>query len=62
MVCSQRLIHGESVYFTNSSDLLFNVRKAALVEVAHHVRRHAENARDLVNLKFARFQELRLLR
>ena len=42
--------------------LLLNIRKARLFQVTHHVGRHSENSRDLIDLEFSRLQKLRLLR
>ena len=42
--------------------LLFNIRKARFFQVADHVGRDSENSSDFIDLKFACFQELRLLR
>ena len=42
--------------------LLLNIRKARLFQVANHVGRDSENSSDLIDLEFACFEELRLLR
>nr|DAU01013.1 MAG TPA: hypothetical protein [Caudoviricetes sp.] len=52
---------GERV-FHEFQRLLLDVGEGRLVQIAHHVGRHAENARDFVDLEFAGFEELCLLR
>ena len=52
---------GERV-FHEFQRLLLDVGEGRLVQIAHHVGRYAENARDFVDLEFAGFEELRLLR
>ena len=42
--------------------LLLNIRKARLLQVAHHVGRHPENSSNLIDLKFSGFQKLCLFR
>ena len=48
--------------FHKLKGLLLNIRKARLFQVAHHVGRDSENSSDLIDLEFACFQELCLLR
>ena len=48
--------------FHKLKGLLLDIRKARLFQVAHHVGRHSENSSDLIDLEFACFEELGLLR
>ena len=51
---------GERV-FHEFQRLLLDIRERGFIQIAHHVRRDAEDARDFVNLEFPGFQKLGLL-
>ena len=48
--------------FHKLQGLLLNIRKARLFQIADHVGRDPENSSNFIDLEFACFQELRLLR
>ena len=62
MDCSQRTSQGAQCIFHELQRLLLNIGKTGLFQVANHMGWHSENTCDLVDLKFSRFQKLRLFR
>ena len=48
--------------FHKLKGLLLNIRKARFFQVADHVGRNSENSSDFIDLEFACFKKLRLLR